>query len=496
MAVTVYNRLNKICAAIALSLFCGLPCRTLYAQVRLASFSVSDPISLSFGLRRPIPLNYLGYNIDVGGYQVNWHGSSFIDRIDGLAPGTLRFPGGSLSNFYRWKTGYVTARAPENFKWIKNRAPLTLDDLHIATHASKAVPIFVLNMLTSTLGSQVAMLKRAAKIGLPVDYIELGNEFYFSNPRDLTMFPTPQRYGEIASVWASALHTEFPTAKVAAVGAYAPWPLWVGRRRGHWNHNVLQTLNGIDAITLHYYVNVRRILSRSRDQITSKTIPLILSSPFDNLPALKKVISEIPANLPIWITEFNVVDATWRQHKRSSFGRLPGTWAQGLVVGTMIFEFLNIPQIQRLDFHSLDDSRVFGAIYTGGSSAPYPTPTRFAYSASGQVLKLFGTALKGAFSYETVHFSDAPMIRGVKGTYPALLGGLFSKSDSVCLLIENLSSTTVSVDPTSVVTGSYRIDKMWAKPSSRILNQNSLKAIEVSGRGQLRLPPYSVTLIE
>ena len=489
-------RLCQLGLVTALSLICLLACVSSHAQIQLISHPSASPITLSAGPQRALPKNYLGYNIDMAAYQVDWHSMSFLGAIHGLAPGTLRFPGGSFSNLYEWKTGYFSAQAPGNFKWALKRAPFTLNDLRTALLASKAKPIFVLNMLTSTLGDQLAMLKRAQQMGLPVDYVELGNEFYFSTPENLALFPTGQSYGKAASVWANAVHDQFPNAKVAALGCYAPWPLFIDHRKGYWDHDVLQTLSGADAITLHYYVDAHKILSGWGGDVTTESIPLLLGAPFDNLPGLKKVISEIPPNLPIWVTEFNVMDATWRRQRPPIFGPLPGTWAQGLMVGIMTFQFLAIPQIQRLDFHALADARPFGAIYTGDPTAPYPLATRYAYSASGQVLRIFGKSLSGAIYYQPIKFSSTPSINGVKGIYPGLLGGLFSKSDSKSVLIENLSPDSVLIDPTSLVGNTYKIDQAWANPSDRILNPTSLKTLHVPAQGAVKLPPYSVTLIE
>lgn len=495
-AENILNRLLQPRLLAALSLLCLFACGSSHAQIHLTPSPSSRTISLSVGPQRALPQNYLGYNIDMAAYQVDWHSKSFLDAIDGLSPGTLRFPGGSFSNLYDWKTGYFSAQAPGNYKWAMKRAPFGLHDLSQAVQSSKAKPIFVLNMLTSTLGDQLAMLKQAQEMGLPVDYIELGNEFYFSTPENLAIFPTGQSYGRAASAWANALHDQFPNAKVAALGCYAPWPLFIDHRRGYWDRDVLQTLKGADAITLHYYVDTQKILSAWGGDITSESIPLLLGAPFDNLPGLKKVVSEIPPALPIWVTEFNVMDATWRKQKPPIFGPLPGTWAQGLMVATMTFQFLEIPQIRRLDFHALADARPFGAIYTGDPTAPYPLATRYAYSASGQVLRLFGKSLTGALYYQRIQFSNAPTINGVKGNYPGLLGGLFSKPNSKSLLIENLSPESVLINPASLVGNAYKVDQAWANPSDRILNAASLKILHLSAQGSLKLPPYSVTLIE
>lgn len=129
-----------------------------------------------------------------------------------LAPSTIRWPGGTEADFYDWHTGATTRKA--------GRVPFTLSDLAAAYRATGAVPIFDLNVLTPANRTdptdQIAMLKQAEKLGLPIDYVEVGNELYAGQPGFKEAYPDGTVYARTVSIYVKALHEAFPGVKVAA----------------------------------------------------------------------------------------------------------------------------------------------------------------------------------------------------------------------------------------------------------------------------------------
>src|SRR5207248_10180294 len=127
---------------------------------------------------------------------VRWSNSSLLRALAELKPQTLRYPGGTVANYWDWRQGWFVrgAQVPPNWYNLPP-APAPLEDFKQAIKASGATPVFVLNMLTSTLDAQLAMLRHARWLGLPVALVELGNEFYLNAPDYAAAFPTGQDYG-------------------------------------------------------------------------------------------------------------------------------------------------------------------------------------------------------------------------------------------------------------------------------------------------------------
>eukprot|EP00051_Salpingoeca_urceolata_P003047 m.54810 g.54810 ORF g.54810 m.54810 type:complete len:232 (-) comp12483_c0_seq2:1027-1722(-) len=110
----------------------------------------------------------------------------------------LRYPGGTLSAFWDWRTGWVISEADfeahcpnsTSYKYLQyarqynGTALYDLANLKLYVETCRlrngAEPTvnFVLNMITRNLTDQMAMLKQAEAIGVQVRLVELGNEFY------------------------------------------------------------------------------------------------------------------------------------------------------------------------------------------------------------------------------------------------------------------------------------------------------------------------------
>lgn len=87
-----------------------------------------------------------------------------------------------------------------------------------------------MNIMTDTLSNQLATLQYFQSQGVILDYLELGNEIYWSSPPSAPqpfayynqIFPNASDYIKKANIWAASLRTRYPNAKIAAVGADSP----------------------------------------------------------------------------------------------------------------------------------------------------------------------------------------------------------------------------------------------------------------------------------
>jgi hypothetical protein len=236
-----------------------------------------------------------------------------------MAPGTLRYPGGAIANYWNWTSGLPDKESG------RPEYPFSLQDLKQLVTASGATPIFDLNIMTASLQSQVAMLRAAEHLGLPVRFIELGNEFYLSKPNYLHSLPSALSYGKRVAAWIPTLHRDFPSAQIAAVGfAQSLSSNYVTSRESNWNATVLKTVPELKDMTMHLYwrPNGARVAAQ-------------LAGPFQTWTRVQKdSLSKIPSKISIWVSEFNMFQTGKADHK-VTFLPQQGTWTQGLFVGTM-----------------------------------------------------------------------------------------------------------------------------------------------------------------
>ncbi|MGL4884436.1 MAG: hypothetical protein ACRC8K_25790, partial [Waterburya sp.] len=161
---------------------------------------------------RPLPENYACFNVN-SLLVKSWSNPEFQQAVRQVNPKLLRIPGGTESNYWDWQKGGLVknvreamAGYPINFrnKDLKYDAS-KLEDLQGGIKETNTEPIFVLNLATSSLESQLEMLRTARNLGMSVKYIELGNEFYFDVSNYKRVFPTSADYAQTASEWIVAI---------------------------------------------------------------------------------------------------------------------------------------------------------------------------------------------------------------------------------------------------------------------------------------------------
>ena len=186
------------------------------------------------------------------GFNQNW---SFIpafypamfSNINLLKPQMLRYPGGTITYEWDWVTGKRTGF---------NTPSHPVSDVRALINATNSKMIFVVNILNRSVTDQISMLNAIKAEGVPVEFIELGNELYSNDTEYISVFPTGADYAVKAAQWTAQLRTAFPSAKISAVlqcrNAESS-----NKRFAQWNSQVLAgTMSQVDAYTYHIYIPV------------------------------------------------------------------------------------------------------------------------------------------------------------------------------------------------------------------------------------------------
>ncbi|MFC1965280.1 hypothetical protein ACFLWG_04715 [Chloroflexota bacterium] len=137
-----------------------------------------------------------------------WSDTDFIRIPQELQPAVIRYPDGSLSDYWDWRWGWFLGDIESTeslWDWWGMLEPVhnTLDKLQIALSTVGFKPIFVPNIHTSNLDYQLEMLHESARLYLPVEYIEFGNEYY--EVRYTNRVKAGYDYGIEAADWAKAI---------------------------------------------------------------------------------------------------------------------------------------------------------------------------------------------------------------------------------------------------------------------------------------------------
>ena len=474
--------------------------------------AASETIETELGESRSLLPDFMCYNVN-SVRVVDWQDNNFIAATNNLSPGRLRIPGGDVGNYWDWQRGGLI----ENIAGLPAGLPFFLRFKARQYNASKlsnfqaglattnTQPIFVLNMLTSDLESQLAMLREAQSLGMEIKYVELGNELYFNIPNYKKVFPNPRAYGLAAKEWAIAIKQEFPDAQIAVVGIVpsANKP----PRLQNWNKVMRGTvLPAADVITLHTYydhgLNSQKNQSKEYPYFEAEEANIILGEPFRNWQKLQRDrnYQVIPENKKIWITEYNLFEDIFKDGKDKPIPRVAGSWTHGLYNLATSLLFLEESRIESICNHSLIEGSIFGAVLDKEDSFVNPadpkmTATPMSLSATGSALSVLGKATQGMTSAAAIEFKNLSQLVGKDNfEYPAVYGWQFSNNTDKQAIIINLSSRKVEIDSSSFATN-FNYQQLFADPKALINDPQVLNKTQGKGNNKITLPAYSVTNI-
>lgn len=447
---------------------------SLAAPGRPAAAAEGEPIFVRLDRASATPRSlapaFLGFNANLVAVHAPWRDLRLLDVLKQMQPGNLRYPGGTVANYWNWSDGAVDRRfRPSDLgvsKGLLRQAAgnggYTLENLAIAVSATGAVPVFVANMLLYDVEEQIAHLRRARSLGLPIRFVELGNEFYFgrgAHPAVFEKYPTVEAYGAAVRRWSRRIKAEFPGVKVSAVATGPMRDNRKSERRLEWDRRLFSQIDGVDAISVHLYASAgldepdagnsasvwgtpeqqRAQAARLRtaegvQELIGRTTAFVVEKLRDD---------HYPRGLELWITEFNVIERV---------GALRGSWAHGLAVAAFVDAFLRHPSVALACYHNFFAQAMFTAVWKPSNefrqsvldvdAAPQP----YAANGAGVVMSFLLSALRGVTAASPILVSPY-FASDRRATSPSLLGGvrawLLTKAGEERTMLLNLTGQPV-----------------------------------------------------
>ncbi len=483
---------------------------------------VGGSLAMETGPPRPLDAYALGANGNLTGFDRPWDQAELLDAFQRVGVRHIRYPAGTLGNYWDWDEGWIDQSIPDSLmiRWVtENRLRESsfrypLENLAKLTRATGAVPVFVLNMLSKDLDHSLRNLRRAADLGIPVRYIEMGNELYFNIPYPLQRYPQPEDYARTCERWITVLRAEFPEARFAIVGSH----LEVHARQKDWTKRILALCPSADAVTYHAYnpsgldgrMTGRNLMPGEEGignpHTATRTAPddikarqrwereqLRDPAAYTNLLTTAETgarewhAAGIPAGMEIWATEFNM---------RDDRSIVRGSWAQALLLSVYYGEFYRAP-VRLMTIHNFVGD-LFGLVYTNTTETDYlidrpRAVVPYALTAAGVVTNIFAQATGAATGCTLLNYPDAPLLEDDrKQAFSSVRGLHFTGAVERGLLINyGLEAVTVDVPPTLAVALAYT----YCAPLDRTImgwNDVDTTTTYISG-GKITLPPTSIT---
>jgi hypothetical protein len=412
-----------------------------------------------------------------------WSDPRFRAAVAALAPQAIRVFGGTTANYWDWRAGTFVRgpHVPAALARARPHVHVTLADWAALARTSRALPVFDLNLVTSTLASQLAMLRAARRVGMPVRLVELGNELYGTRYRG--RFPSGAAYGRVATRWAAALHAAFPGVQVAAVAdpggdvnlASAPGAA------AAWNAGLARNLHGAQALTLHLYFASG--LARRERPAAGGPVTRLLAAGAGVVAAMRSHIDR--SRLATWVTEWNLFDRV---------APVQETWAQGLAVAAVGIDLLADPRVTQIDNHALVASAPFGALFASTDGLRNADP-QFARVGDPPATKLYGRSADGvAMGALLAALRGAPGGRLAPVTFAGGEGLIVAAAGRVRAVLVNVSEHSLAVALPAALVG-LSVRALRGDPATLVAGTSSLDSSGGRSGGTLTLPAYSLTLV-
>ncbi|MYB92293.1 hypothetical protein F4054_19495 [Candidatus Poribacteria bacterium] len=342
--------------------FCRTGCIALIALTTLFPIiGCQDPKNLPGTVRLEIytrnaqPLRQLlyGFNTNMMSGDYGYLDADFVELTKALAPKTLRFPGGTVGNFYHWQLGgfsenemastltpKLNQRNRGNYVKLQRRrdGKILFDDFMQLCSALNITPIVVVNLWTGSPEESAAWVRYAKDNGYDIEHWELGNEYYL--PHYLNKYPTAAAYIKEAKKHAAAMKAVNRDIKLSVCAtpiAFHKGGWLVKTQQRKWDEGLAADTSFFDAYTVHVYA-YKAVRKKEIEEMRGYLMGWIHFA----VPDALEYYQELFPDKEMWITEWNIANPA---------NRVANTQLHALYAGDFFLKMLALPNITQANFH-------------------------------------------------------------------------------------------------------------------------------------------------
>lgn len=502
-----------------MSLRTYFPCCVLLVSLWACSGAAAQaPLDVKLSDARRMAYPLFGFNTPFAmakytGGRYTHHVFSELAR--NFSCGAIRFPGGTVANFFDWKKGRMSTefvrkvgkdemRSFVSRDLKRNRGKLTQLDVHDFLRSAKQIgarPFVVLNVLMYSTAELKAIVDDVKNIYSGPIYWELGNEV--SQEEYTDDYPVPGGWN--ATEYVSRvqgvidhINERYPEDEVGVVVSQmvegrhprAAILRHVENRRKRWDSTVA-TLREYDAVIIHPYIlsfSGNNAISESAMYEPSPKWRWVFSS-VQNVPKRFMVRLENRfGNKKVWLTETGLID--------KGVSAMPGPKAQPIY--RALFQVANFiawsrffPQVDVYLSHGLfKGNGQHAVVYPDGSLTANGVGLLAIAWLMSDVDSLYPADVSGQMPY-----SGVGEYTGI-GVYPLMALASRSSSGERRLLIVNVGGKNEMVRLPWV--GARHASVAWKKNQmirpGDFRKEDMLGWRNLGGR-EVTIPPYSITMI-
>ena len=473
---------SKVILKLTIYLFLNLSYSLLHGQVHVSI--AGDGYSIS-----PVLIGFNGRSTE----GPSWTDSGFLQYVDSLYPGTVRYPAGTQSNYWDWRTGTFIEGCGKTAKYT-----FTISDF-VAGLPVESEIIYAVNIARPTPSTGISIFSSEeilaseatlqAKISDILDALgefeswgrlplaaEIGNEFYFDSEHAAIYAANPSLYIAHTRKLISELKSVYPGIKILLCTSKGGTVL-----RDYWNKEIFNALaydaafaDMVHAVVQHHYIN--SAYGDPADVTDTGTAKKAIAEGILYTAGISGDYDMVPEGTALWITEYGATKEN-----------AEGTWASGLRAAAMTIGMLKLGnKIEILNFHHITE--VPNVLNKDVMKA----------GPAGLSLGMLGRASRGKQEAYKLSFTNNTLSAG---NTESLHGFAFTGTHGSSLYIINIGEDQfASIDLASVLPGADGFNvKQISSPLpyiSPVYEGENLFIEEGWQDGIFGIPPFSVTLIE
>jgi len=433
--------------------------------------------------------------------------------------GLARFPGGSDSNFYNWRTGLIEIQEkPDSSAYVRfwviaaaniargKPKGVTFEQFEPFAREIGAQVVFVPNLESSSVEEQVEWFKRLAGEGIVPQRIELGNEFWVAmgnDPTSLARWPDEPASMQIMKQYLDAIKPFLPAnvkvAVQAAAGAIDVRRGRFGQRLRKWDED-LRPEPWFDAVTLHLYPRLREVMGDPEAGATPPTeenAAARLNAMMARVDeGVDRILQDFERRLPgkeLWITEWNTRGAN-PVTDRGENGEPMSPAMEMLTTTRMALVQLRHPSVTAslLFMYSFRPKDSHAMFVPDGQRSYAAVPTAAAF-------RWLSEAANRSSSFQRMVQADERSVSGggAKTEYfIPVEAGLFESPRRTTLLVENASGADLSFDPSTLFQDRKpgRVETL-ATSGLLDLDRKAARIETQNATGPIAIKPFSLTRI-
>jgi hypothetical protein len=466
------------------------------------------------GTNRRLPVNILGASVEamIEHLLDNPQKTAAIQKT---APGVIRFPGGSQSNYYDWQTGLLDfSPQPNSSSYYKFWAGVaskiaqafpngvSMEQYQTLSAQIGADVILVPNLETSSVSQQAAWFTRlAADHSLPKT-IELGNEFYIAmagDPNVMRIWPDEPTSMSVMKQYEQALQpivgagAKFAVQSAGAAFYISPNTTSKFQQRLLAWDQALTPGDWFQAVTIHLYPDPSQMIQQASNPGPEKEFQLFMGRAD---AGVDRALNDLDARLPgkeIWITEWSPRGGNFA----NTFGQpdLIPPQMNAQLVGREILAFLRHPAVTRALYFTLnaDSNSVFRMYVQDPAGNYFPLP-------AAVVLQWFDEAANDNSTFQRVVDNSSQPVGGLgefSESYRPVEGGLFNSAKGTTLIIQNASAEQRSYDPGALGQKTQPTSvEMLVADDFTATAYNPAQVQSLDPTAPILIPPYSLVRLE